>query len=102
MANKDGTKSGGRKKGRINKVTAGQSIEAIASGLSPMGFLLSVMRDESEDKRERIDAAKAVAPYIHPRLSNVDMKTTIQEVTDPKELTSEELHREVKRALSGV
>ena len=31
------------------------------------------MRDEGTDKRERIDAAKAAAPYCHPRLANVEM-----------------------------
>jgi hypothetical protein len=32
--------------------------------------LLSTMRDESEDKSERLDAAKAAAPYCHARLSS--------------------------------
>lgn len=39
-----------------------------ANGLTPLQFLLSVMRDEAYDIPERIDAAKAAAPYIHRRM----------------------------------
>lgn len=47
-------------------------------GLLPRDYLLSLMRDEDEDKHVRIDAAKAVAPYVHPRLSQVDAHHTGQ------------------------
>jgi hypothetical protein len=33
--------------------------------------MLSVMRDETADVRRRDDMAKAVAPYIHPRLQSM-------------------------------
>lgn len=29
------------------------------------------MRDENADMDKRMDAAKAVAPYVHPRLSSI-------------------------------
>jgi len=38
-----------------------------------LDYLLSVLRDTSQDEVKRIDAAKAAAPYIHPRLSTVDV-----------------------------
>ena len=37
-----------------------------------MDFLLKVMRDEEEEFDRRIDAAKSVAPYVHPKLAPVD------------------------------
>ncbi len=39
----------------------------------PLDYLLSIMRDESEDKRERLDAAKAAAPYCHARLRSTEV-----------------------------
>jgi len=32
------------------------------------------MRDTGAERSERLDMAKAAAPYIHPRLSNVEAK----------------------------
>jgi hypothetical protein len=39
----------------------------------PLDYLLSVMRDENEKRRERIDAAKAAAPYCHARLALTEL-----------------------------
>jgi hypothetical protein len=65
----------GRPKGAVNKKTA-EKIEAIeASGLTPLDYMLSVLRDESRAEHTRMDAAKAAAPYVHARLSNVDQNT---------------------------
>ncbi len=65
-------KTGGRVKGVPNKVTAAK-LEAIASsGLTPMDFMLQVMRDELAELGQRLDAAKSVAPYVHPKLAPVD------------------------------
>ena len=44
-----------------------------ASGLTPVDFLLGVMRDTGLDLAPRIDAGKAVAPYIHPKLANIEV-----------------------------
>jgi hypothetical protein len=40
-------------------------------GVSPLEFLLSVMRDIANPLELRIDAAKAAAPYVHPRLAQI-------------------------------
>ncbi len=48
--------------------------EAMASGQTPLEFMLEVMRDTGAERSERLDMAKAAAPYIHPRLSNVEAK----------------------------
>jgi hypothetical protein len=42
-----------------------------ASGATPLDFMLQVMRDEAVEPAKRLDAAKAAAPYVHPRLASV-------------------------------
>lgn len=44
----------------------------LASGLSPLDYMLGVMRDEEQDKAVRLDAAKSSAPYVHAKLTSVD------------------------------
>lgn len=69
-----GRKTGGRSAGTPNKATAAKAAAIEASGLTPLDYMLSVLRDEGRDTAERMDAAKAAAPYVHPKLSNVDAK----------------------------
>ena len=59
-------KTGGRQKGAVDKIKR----EAIlaAQGITPLDYMLGIVRDEQEDKTVRLDAAKAAAPYVHPRL----------------------------------
>ena len=45
------------------------------SGLSPLEFMLQKMRDPGTASHEPLDAAKAAAPHVHPRLANVAMTT---------------------------
>ena len=47
---------------------------AEAGGIMPLEFMLQVMRDETAERAERLDMAKAAAPYVHPRLSSVEAK----------------------------
>jgi hypothetical protein len=67
-----GKKTGGRKKGVPNKATAAKAAEIAASGLTPLDFMLQKMRDEAADLATRMDAAKAAAPYVHPKLASID------------------------------
>ena len=63
----------GRKPGSKNK----KSVELIAkieeSGETPLEFMLRVMRDRSKPWADRMDMAKAAAPYVHAKLSSVDV-----------------------------
>ncbi len=68
-----GERRGGRQKGVPNKTNAQREAAIAASGLTPLDFLLQVMRDESAEKNIRIDAAKSAAPYVHPKLANVQV-----------------------------
>ena len=67
-----GLKTGGRQKGTPNKATAARQAEIAASGLTPLDFMLEVMRDEENDLAIRLDAAVKAAPYIHPKLAAID------------------------------
>lgn len=71
---KGGKREGaGRPKGAQNKKTVEQ-VEAVKkSGKTPLEYLLEVMRNDELDNRERTDAAKAAAPFIHPRLASTEV-----------------------------
>ena len=68
-----GKKTGGRKKGVPNKANIARQQAIAESGLTPLEFMLSVMRDETNDRRDRMYAANAVAPYVHPKLANIEV-----------------------------
>jgi hypothetical protein len=74
---RDGTRSGGRKKGTPNKKTV-ELISAVEeSGVTPVEYMLSVMRDVANDAPVRMDAAHKVAPYIHAKLASIETKSEI-------------------------
>jgi hypothetical protein len=64
-------KTGGRKKGSKNKRTE-ELEKAAASGMTPLDYLLKVMRDKKQDVGIRVDCAKAAAPYVHARRAPED------------------------------
>ena len=74
MAHGGPREGAGRKVGSTTKKTRAIADRALAEGLTPLEFMLSVLRDEQADKAQRFEAAKAAAPYVHPRLSNVEAK----------------------------
>ncbi len=72
-------KSGGRSKGVRNRKSERGKGAAERTGVTPLDFLLKVMRNPKEPMYVRIDCAKAAAPYVHPRLSTItnDSKGTV-------------------------
>lgn len=62
----------GRKPGSPNKATQRRQEEIAASGVTPLEFMLQRMRDPSVDAAQQFEAAKAAAPYVHPRLAAVE------------------------------
>jgi hypothetical protein len=62
----------GRPKGVPNKATAERQATIAASGLTPLDYMLAVLRDESADDQRRMEAAKCAAPYVHPRLASIE------------------------------
>lgn len=80
-----GKKTGGRTKGVPNKATAAKVQEIAASGLTPLDYMLGVMRDTSIDVDRRDDMAKAAAPYVHPKLAAVEHSGKLDVTTQTKE-----------------
>lgn len=58
----------GRKAGVPNRVTTEKVERAKIGGIMPLDYLLTVMRNEACDLRDRVDAAKAAAPYLHSKM----------------------------------
>ena len=76
-------KGAGRKPGSATVKTRKIADLAMESGISPLEFMLNVMRDapnyEQMTAKEvmaacllRFEAAKAAAPYVHPKLAAVE------------------------------
>jgi len=63
----------GRKPGSVSRIDAEARQRALAGGMMPLDFLLSIMRDDKQDAAARRDAAKAAAPYCHARLSSTEL-----------------------------
>jgi hypothetical protein len=41
--------------------------------MTPLNYFLAIMRDEAQDARSRLNAARAAAPYCHARLSSTEL-----------------------------
>jgi hypothetical protein len=67
-------KTGGRQKGVANRRTREIADAAVKEGLTPLEYMLAVLRDKTVDAERRDRMAAAAAPYIHPRLANVEAK----------------------------
>ena len=84
----------GRKQGAPNKATAKRQKEVAASGLTPLDFMLTVLRDEAASMDNRMWAAEKAAPYVHAKLASVEVtgkdggplehhhKTSARDLTD--------------------
>jgi hypothetical protein len=73
MANGHGGKraGAGRKPGSANRKTSEIANAAIKNGVTPLDYMLSVLRDPNAGPERRDRMAIAAAPYIHPRLNSV-------------------------------
>ena len=72
----------GRKPGSVTKRTREIADAAIESGLTPLEYMLSILRDEARSDSERFEAAKNAAPYVHAKLAAVDMRAQVGALTD--------------------
>jgi hypothetical protein len=79
---KDGSRRGGARvgAGRVAGSKGKRTEEALAvmEGLKadPVKFLLVAMLNEDLPIKDRIECAKAVAPYVSPRLASVESRVT--------------------------
>lgn len=77
-----GAKTGGRKKGTPNKASAAIRDAALKAGITPLEYMMNLMRKPDPKDADaltkvqldglRFEAAKAAAPYVHPRLAAVE------------------------------
>lgn len=68
MAKIGGPRPGaGRKRGTVSQRHVETVAEAVASGKTPVEYMLAVMRDDKADEKRRDWAAEKLAPYLHPR-----------------------------------
>ena len=74
MAHGGAREGSGRKPGQRNARTVEQVERIEASGLTPLDYMLSVLRDKTQEQAIRLDAANKAAPYVHARLSSVEAK----------------------------
>lgn len=89
---KGGKREGaGRPKGSRNVKTVEQVKAIKESGLTPLDYLLEVLRDETNEKNVRMDAATKAAPYVHPRLSAVDHSSKDGTMSPPQSVDPTEL-----------
>jgi hypothetical protein len=62
----------GRPKNSRNKRTSELQARIRASGLTPLDFMLAVMRNSKVAIETRFSAAQAAAPYVHAKLSAIE------------------------------
>ncbi len=62
----------GRKAGSVTQRTRAIAEGALNDGLTPLEYMLNVMRDELAEDSRRDDMAKAAAPYMHPKLAAIE------------------------------
>jgi hypothetical protein len=74
IGSKPGERRGGRQKGTRNKLTQEIARAASEGGITPLEYMLRVLRDETETPERRDWAAEKAAPYMHPRLASADAK----------------------------
>ncbi len=68
-----GKRSGsGRPKGVPNKANAERQAAIAASGLTPLDYMLDILRDKTRNDQVRMEAARSAAPYVHPKLASIE------------------------------
>lgn len=98
----------GRKKGSPAKLDAEARKKAFEGGLTPLDYMLSVLRDQSNSMADRMDAAKAAAPYVHAKLANVEHTgkdggaIAISIDRPPRETREEWMARRAREVMNGM
>lgn len=72
MAHGGSRKGAGRKPGQSTKLNEKARQEALEGGITPLAYMLGLLRDAENPQDLRFEAAKAAAPYVHARLAAVE------------------------------
>lgn len=62
----------GRKAGTPNKASVERQKAIADSGLTPLDYMLGILRDKGAEPEDRMWAAEKAAPYVHPRLAALE------------------------------
>lgn len=110
MARGGARPNAGRKPNSPNKATKERQERVAASGITPLDYMLRVMRDEKADKGRRDDMAKAAAPYVHPKFSAITPSVPpgqngyadLSKLTDAELEQVERISRKLSAAFGGA
>lgn len=69
---RDGTKSGGRPKGSLNRKTLDLHARCVEAGVDPFQVLLELCK--SDDEKTRLSAAGDVCGYLYAKKRSIDVK----------------------------
>ena len=86
-----GRKKGGMSEAKIigKKVSSRVAAKLDATNSTPLEIMARVMSGDLSVTEMQFEAAKAAAPYIHPKLSAVQMNATVRRSVE--DMTDEEL-----------
>src|SRR5499427_6549415 len=103
MANGHGGKrqGAGRKPGSASQKTREIANQAATDGLTPLEYMLAVLRDDTADPDRRDRMAVAAAPYIHARLAAIETKVETVGQIEAK-ITFEERRRQAVEAVRAA
>jgi hypothetical protein len=69
----------GRPKGGLTKKTQEIIAKVACDGqITPLEYMMNILRDETADAAARTAMAIAAAPYVHPKLSAVQANVTLE------------------------
>jgi hypothetical protein len=88
----------GRPKGSKNRTTVKKLKiveKLVEEKKTPLEFLIGVMLDKGKDIELRVDAAKAAAPYVHPKLAQTELNLN----ANLRTMTDEDVTRELAELL---
>lgn len=96
-----GRKRGSGGGGKATTKTREIANKAAAEGLTPLEYLLAVLRNPKAEPHARLDAAKAAAPYVHPRLAPIEPQRKLDDVVPLAERVKEYTRRDAIEASAG-
>lgn len=72
MARGGSREGAGRPAGAVTKRSRETAEKASAEGLMPLDYMLTILRNEAADPKDRMWAAEKAAPYVHAKLASVE------------------------------
>jgi len=69
--------------------------------MTPLDYMIAVMRDKDVDPQMRLEAAKGAAPYVHSRLSSAEILHTDPVTAAAIEISKDELEQQLKKFIEN-